>query len=233
MTTSGTATWEESRDEILAEALENVGAIGPGDVRDSNNSALFDVAARCLNRVVKSIDKDGHFLWKFVRRTTTTTDGTASFVLGTDVLTVDPPMRIVRSGETSGTTIDPMPRDEYMELSDRTKEGLPSQYFVEYALGTRTVYLYPTPDATGDTIEYVAVLRGQDFTSGAETADFTSKWGSCLVYGTTMELAPKFNQDPDKWERKYEMEKVKLNNDDVERGGISFVPFQGYRSGAG
>lgn len=235
MATSGTATFEQTRDQILGEALENVGAIGPGETRSANNSTLFDTAAACLNRVVKSIDKEGQFLWRYVRRTTTTTDGTASFALASDVMTIDAPMNFYRSGETTRVTIEPMPRDEYMKIPDRTVEGVPTRYYIEHTLGTRTVYLDPVPDATGDTIEYVAVLRGQDFTAGSETPDFTSKWGSCLVYGTTMELCPKFRQANQigTWRQLFEDEKARLIMDDTEKGDMTFVPFQGYRCGGG
>src|SRR5688572_12195966 len=195
MTVGATTTFEQSRDDVIAEALENVGAIGPGDTRTSNNSTLFDSAARVLNRLAKSLDKDGQRLWRIVRRTTTTTDGTASFSLAADVLDVDEPMRYTRSGETAPAGyISPMSRDEYMLVGDRTSEGIPRQFYVERTLTAKTVYLYPVPDATGDTIEYAVATRTADFTSGADTPDFPSEWTSCLVYGLTMELAPKYDQ---------------------------------------
>lgn len=234
MSTSGTSTFELDRDAILSEALENLGAIGPGETRTANNSTLFDSAARALERIVKALDKDGQFLWRYVRRTTTTTAGTGNFVLASDVMTIDAPMNFMRSGETTRALIEPMPRDEFMEIGDRTTTGVPNRYYIEHALTARTVYLDPVPDATGDTIEYVAVLRGQDFTSGAITPDFTQKWGTCLVYGLTLEMAPKLRQYSaiPIYKGLFEDEKMRLINEDGERGDMVLVPFQGYRSGA-
>lgn len=233
MTTGATSTFDESRDQIIAEALENLGAIGVGDVRDANNSALFDVGARALNRIVKSLDKEGAFLWRFVRRTTSTTAATATFTPATDVMDLDEPLRYTRSGQTAATPIRPMVRDEYMQLGDRTVAGVPSRYYVERTLTTMTVYLWPVPDATGDTIEYTAVLRAKDYTTGADTSDASQKWQSCLVYGLTMELAPKFGQagEVGTWKQLFEDEKLRLLGDDNERGNITLVPFQFYRSG--
>lgn len=236
MTTSGTSTFEESRDDIIAEALENLGAIGPGETRTANNSVLFDSGARALNRVVKSIDATGQRLWRIVRRTTTTTAATASFTTAADVLDIDDPVRYTRAGQNTATPVTPISRDEYMRLPDRTTAGTPRNYFVEKTLTTTTVYLWPVPDATGDTVEYAAALRGQDFNSGADTADFFSKWSNCLVYGLTAEMAPKFRQASAVavYKPLFEAELARVNGDDAERGPMQWAPFGAvYGGGAG
>jgi hypothetical protein len=235
MSVGSTTSFEESRDDIIAEALENVGAIGPGATRDSNNSELFDSAARALNRVVKSVDKDGQRLWRIVRRTTTTTDGIASFSLASDVLDVDAPMRFTRAGQTAPASyLDPMSRDEYMLIGDRTQEGTPRQFFVERTLTAKTVYLWPVPDATGDTIEYAVATRAADFTTGANTPDFPAEWTNCLVYGLTMELAPKFDQMEKVavFKTLFESELVRLIGNDTERGNVVMY-YGSYGGGAG
>jgi hypothetical protein len=235
MTIGATTTFEESRDDVICEALENVGAIGVGESRNNNNGVLFDSAARALNRLVKSLDKDGQRLWRIVRRTANTTDGTASFSLAADVLDVDEPMRYTRSGETQPAGfISPMSRDEYMLIGDRTSEGIPRQFFVERTMTTKTVYLWPVPDATGDTIEYAVATRTADFTSGADTPDFPAEWTSCLVYGLTMELAPKFNQKAlvAMYKPLFENELSRLVGHDGEKGNITFSPAS-YGGGAG
>lgn len=231
MTTGASDTFDETRDQLIAEALENVGAIGVGDTRNANNSKLFDVGARALNRVVKSLDKDGARLWRIVRRTTTTTVAVNNFTLGTDVLDVDQPMAYIVAGTTARTQIMAMARDDFMRLADQTTQGISRQYYVERTLLAKTVYLWPVPQSTGDTIEYAVILRGKDFTAGGDTADFTSKWGTCLVYGLTIELAPKFQQ-PDliaTYLPLFTAEKVALVNDDTERADVIFMP--GYGGG--
>lgn len=234
MALSGTSTFRETRDVIIQEALENVGAIGPGDTRGANNSQLFDAATNVLNRIVKELDALGYRLWKFVVRTATTTQGTNSFALGTDVLDVVGDVTIQRAGQTSRTLLQSMSRREYYDLPDRTVQGLAYQFYVEASAApnlTKTLYVFPVPDATGDTIEYNAQIRGQDMTSGADDYDASSKWGSCLVHGLSAELAPKFRQyTAAQYHRGlYEQTLAFLINDDGERGNISLVA--GYSGG--
>jgi hypothetical protein len=235
MTVGATTSFEQSRDDLIADALENVGAIGAGESRNANNGTLFDSAARVLNRLVKSIDKDGQRLWRIVRRTTTTTAADADFTLASDVLDVDEPMRYTRAGETAPAGyIRPMSRDEYMEIGDRAQAGIPSRFFVERTLTAKTVYLWPVPDTTGDTIEYAVATRTADFTSGADTPDFPAEWTSCLVYGLTMELAPKFDQADliGTYKPLFENELARLVNADTEKGPMVFSPMY-YGGGAG
>lgn len=236
MSTSGTSTFETSRDDLIAEALEALGAIGPGETRTANNSMLFDSGARALNRVVKGIDATGQRLWRIVRRTTTTTSGTASFAPAADVLDLDDPVRYTRSGQNTATPVTAMSRDEYMALTDRTQTGVPRNYFVEKTLTTTTVYLWPVPDASGDTVEYACALRGQDFTSGANTPDFWSMWGTCLLYGLIVEMAPKLRQASaiTIFKPLFEAELSRVNQADSEKGPMRIAPFGGmYGGGAG
>lgn len=236
MSTSGTSTFEAARDDIIAEALEALGAIGTGETRNANNSLLFDSAARALNRVVKAIDANGMRLWRVVRRTTTTTASTATFSPASDVIDIDSPVRYTRSGQNTATPVTPLSRDEYMALPDRTQTGVPRNYYVEKTLTTFTVNLWPVPDATGDTIEYAAALRGQDFNSGADTPDFPSQWATCLVYGLVVELAPKFRQASaiQMFKPLFEAELNRVNQADSEKGSMMFAPFGGsYSAGGG
>lgn len=236
MTIGVTTSFSESRDDLISESLENLGAIEPGGIRDATNSNLFTMGERALNRLVKSIDTDGGVrLWHFQRRTYTTVAGTASFAVASDVLAVDGPCRYTRSGATAALQALPMSRDDYMALADRTTAGPATQYYVESLLGTTTIYLWPVPADAGDTFEYAACIRGADFVTGADTPDFPSEWLTCLVYGLTVELAPKLSQASliDRFKPMYEAELRKLVDSDNERGPMTLVPWGAYGSGGG
>lgn len=237
MTTAATSTFEESRDQIIAEALEICGAIGIGDARTANNSKNFDSAAISLNRFVKSLEARGYRLWRYVTRTTTTTQGTATITLGTDVINIDEPAAYIRAGGTARTQIMLMSADDYARLGDQTTQGMTRQIYVARTLTTTTAYLWPVPDATGDTIEYRVQVKGKDFVTGADTPDFFSRWTSALLYGLVVEICPKYGQPG-----LIEIYKGLLNdelpavvNDDTERGNMILSPYgQGpYSSGAG
>lgn len=223
MTTASTDTFEETRDEIVEDALTNVGAIGPGR---TPTGAMRTHANRALNRLVKSIDADGAFLWRIVRRTQATTAGTSSYSIASDVIAVDEPASFVRAGQTGRSPLLSMSRDDYMRLADRTSTGVPSQFFAERTLaGGMILRFWPVPDATGDTIEYAAVLRAKDFVIGTNTPDFNSKWTQCLVWGLTAELAPAYGQAATTWDEKFEAERARQLNADNEGGNMILVPF--------
>jgi len=227
MAVGTTDTFNQTRDEIISDALINLGALAPGKTA---TGARRDHAVRALGRIVKSIDADGQFLWRVVRRTLSTTDGTATYTLGTDVLDVDDPMNFRRSGANGRSQIRAMSRDEFMSLADRTIEGVPTLYFLEKTLLTTvTVTFWPVPDATGDSIEYAAVLRGKDFDDGSTNADFNQKWVTCLVYGLTAELAGAYGQPQlmQQYRQMFLEEKGRQLQDEGERGNLVLVPFGG------
>lgn len=228
MTTSATDTFGEIREEILADALINVGAIG---VMDSVVGPIRDHAVRALNRLVKSLDAEGQYLWRISRLTFTTTAATASYALNATVFAVDAPMRYTRSGASDGTVIQPMTRDEYMAISNRTVAGIPSRFFIEKTLSgvgreALTAILWPVPDATSDTVEYAGALRGKDMDTGALTLDFPTSWIDVLVDGLTATLAPTYGQAEmaaTYWQ-KYQAGKDRVLNADNERQDLYFVP---------
>jgi hypothetical protein len=236
MSVSTDDTFSESRDQIIGEALANIGAIGPAEPRSANNSTWFDAGDIALNRMVKAIDPTGMRLWRIVRRTTATVAATATFTTATDVLGVDGPMRYTTAGQSTASPITAMSRVEYMRLPDRTTAGTPRNYFYETTLAANTVYLWPVPAATGDTIEYTVSLRGKDFDTGADNPDFPTKWLSCLVYGLTAELAPQARQLAlvAVYRPLFQQELGVLMADDSEKGPIMMSPFGGmYGGGAG
>jgi len=231
MAVGASDTWSQSRDEIIADALANVGAISPGEDAAGEPRAF---AARALNRLVKAIDAKGQFLWRVERKTFNTTATTASYQLNANVFAVDDPMSYLKSGGTARTPIYPMTRDEYMALPDRTTAGIPSKYFIERSLTGNgrvllTAILWPVPNATGDTIEYAGALRAKDFDTGATTPDFPTNFTQALVYGLTAEIAPAFNQPSlvAVYLPQYQAALAEQIGADNEQQGLTLVPFGG------
>lgn len=224
MAVSGSTDFSQSRDELIKDALSKLGAVGPDK---TPSGAQLAHAARALNRVVKSIDPDGDFLWRVVERTATTTNGTGTFTPETDVIAIDEPMNYKRSGENGRSVIRAISRDDWMALSDRTQTGAPSLFYVSETLSGLTVSLWPVPDATGDTVTYNAVLRSQDFDTGANTQDFPPEWTGCLIYGLAADLAPDYKQAALGQQLRgwFLDEKNRLLNAGTEQGNVILVPF--------
>lgn len=225
MAVGGTNTFTEQRDQIIADALAMVGAIGPGQTPAGEQVTH---AARVLNALVKSVDAEGTFLWRTVRRTLSTTASTASYTLGTDVLDVDEPLRYVISGQTTGNIIRLISRKDYMMISDRTQTGVPSQCFVEKLLpNTVSITFWPVPSASSDSIEYTAYVRAADFTTGSDTPDFDYRWTEPLVFGLAARLAYSYAQ-PDlaqTLEAQWQARKLAVLEDSTERGSVTLVPW--------
>ena len=235
MTIGATTSFADQRDDVIAAALENVGALDPGGTRNNSNSPLFEAGAKALNRLVKNIDITGKRLWRTVRRTATMTAGTDTVTLASDVLLVDDPARYVRSGETTGLQVLAMSRMDYMTLADRTTSGPARQFFFEQTLSGSTLKLWPVPDQTGDTLEYVAYTRAADFTSGSTNPDFPSEWSDCLIYGLTVALAPKFMQTGliATFKPLYNEALRNLVDSDTEHGNLVLVPWGAFGSNGG
>lgn len=230
MATSGTDTFLATVNQICYDGLTNVGANGPGKTPHPDQLVH---AKRLLNALVKGIDKESKFLWRFSRSTFTTTASQASYQPAATVIEVDEPMTFVKSGETSRTTIRRITRDDYMRIADRTQESrTPTEFYVEKDLASdgrvqMTIYFWPVPSTSSDTIEYPAYLRGEDVTGGSQGTDFPQDWVECLTFGLTSRLAPGYEQMSmaKYYKELFEVEKSKLINNDNERGNLYLFPY--------
>ena len=228
MAVGSATTFSQTRDELIQDALANVGAVGPNKTPTGD---MLAHAARALGRVVKAVDAEGKFTWREVRRTFTTTSGTATGTPAADVIDVWPIMSHKLAASDSRTPIYKCTRAEYVQLSSRANTAaVPSVFMVERVIAgggqeQLTVTFWPVPSTTGDSIEYMACLRAEDYTTGATTSPFPTKWLNCLLYGLTAELAPTYKQHAvaQQFRQLYEAEKARQLNADNEGGDLIFA----------
>lgn len=238
MATSTTTAYNLTAQRLIDLALMDVGVAGQdGSVDPSLRAQALDL----LNIFVKRLDVDGDFLWHIQRRIQTLTAGQANYTLLNDVYDIDEPARYTQAGATIGSQMTPMARDEYMIVGDRTLQGTPFRYYAEKSLDATgieqiTVYLYPTPPNTGDTMEYAAVLRSHDITDLSQTLDIPQKWLSTVRWGLAASLGPSYSAPIERiafCQKQYEVDRDKAIGDDNERGSVQLVPFgQSYGYGA-
>jgi hypothetical protein len=234
MSIPATSTFNPNRARIVQLALTNVGAIGPGAVNPTQDAApLVAHANDILNILVKSMDVDGILQWRSPIRSFTTVAGQAAYVLANDVYDIDPPGRYLVAGQTGACQVTPMAQNEWMMLGDRTLTGTPIQYWLDKemdaaGLQVNTLNFYVTPANTGDTFEYVAVLKARDQTTDADTLDVTQAWTRCLVYGLTADLAPGYGLDMNRvqyFAKMFEDERQRCLEQDVPHGDVQIAPF--------
>lgn len=231
MSTAATTSYNLNAQDIIDLALTDIGVVGQSGA--SPDADVRPHALKMLNLLLKSLDTEGIFTWKVVRRTQTLTGGTAAYVLPNDVSDVDEPARYTAAGATYGSQVFSIVRDEYMALPDRTIPGVPYQYFIEKALDTGgieqiTMTLYPVPPNTGDTLEYAAVPRMRDVTALQQTLDIPQKGLNVVRLGLSAFLAPSYNTPPTQlaiFQKLFSDAKEAFVGDDNERGPMQMVPF--------
>lgn len=230
MATAATSSLNYSAEDMIQLALADVGVGGLGEPGDPD---VFPHALKLLNLLRKRFDSLGALTWDIIRRTQTLTSGTAAYVLANDVSDIDEPARYTQSGATYGSQVTSMVRDEYMQLPDRTIQGTPYRYFAEKSMDTTgiefiTMYLYPVPPNTGDSLEYAAVIRGKDVTALDQTLDVPQKWLDCFRLGLAASLAIPSGAPVERasyLNKRFEDQLEMVLNDDNERGDIQVVPF--------
>ena len=235
MTTSGTNTFNLTAQRLIDLALMDIGVNGPGGSVDPN---LRVMALDALNMVIKNTDTQGEFTWRTSRITQTLTSGVASYVLSNRVTDLDQPARYTQAGATYGSQVISMTRDEYMALPDRTIQGTPFRYYCESSLDATglqfmTLYLYPVPPNTGDTLEYAAVLKALDLTDLSQTIDAPQKWLNVYRAALAADLCPAFGaMDRVAFFTKKAKDLMDdATADDSESGDLQVVPFGGTNYG--
>lgn len=202
MATSGSVDFAITRDEIITEALELIGRLASGDT-----AAAADVTtcAMSLNLMIKSWMADGVKIWKVSEGELTLVASQAAYTLGVGGdLVIDKPIRIVeaRRNKTSSdidTPLTAISRDEYMRLSNKTLESIPTQFYFQPGLTTSTFTLWPAPGTTEASdytvkISYYSLI--EDFDAAADNPDFPIEWGEALAYNLAVRIAAKFGVPP-------------------------------------
>lgn len=78
-------------------------------------------------------------------------------------------------------------RDYFMQLPNKDNSGKVNRIFYTQSIDSGTLYVYPTPDSSSDSIN-ISYTRGiQDFDASSDNADLPQEW----LYALTMNLAVK------------------------------------------
>ena len=220
MATSGSTNWVLTRDDIITEALENIGVLAAGET-----AAADDVtsASRTLNILAKSLHADPGVRLRFIdQQTVSLVDGTGSYDLAADTLKVlDVWLRI----NNEDTHLDVISREEYDLEVAKTAEGQPQRVYIDYAPDTPKAYFLPVPEASY-TAYVVNERMVEDFDASADNPDYPVKATDMLVTGLTWKLAPKFGLPLDErmyWQQLFEKARREYRAGDTNRNGRETV----------
>ena len=198
-TTSGTVIFDKnfSIDEIVEEACERIG------IQPVAGNQLR-MARRSLNIMFQEWANRGLHYWQVGNNSITLVDGQATYTMyratsdgtsdATAIYGVDDVLECVyRNASNVDTPLTKINRSTYQGLSNKTSEGVPSQYFVQRFIDKVTITLYLTPGSSeaGNTINYYYVKRIQDVGDYTNATDVPYRFVPCMVSGLAFYLSQK------------------------------------------
>lgn len=223
MATSGDTTYSIDRDTLIKEVLQLIEAIGEGQ---SPNSTQYSDASRTLNLMLKAWMAYGIQLWKIDTTSFSLTQSKQSYTIGkSGSIDIDNPRplkileMVIRDSNNNDVNLIPLTREEYWNLSDRTTEGTPVQFYYDKSIPNGTIYLWPVADsdaATNSTIHIAYQSPIEDMDASTDELDFPQEWYEAVKYGLAVRLAPVYGLDINRYQL------LKLMSDEVLQLALSW-----------
>jgi len=167
-------------------------------------------------------------LWTVELRTKTLTGSTTSYTLDSDLVDILEAVLFTTSDTTTDIEVDRISRAEYLNISNKTTEGKPVQYFLERGASTPTLYLYPTPDGA-HTFKYYGLTKIQDAGNYENEIEVPTRFLPCLTSGlayyTSVKKAP---ERTPLLKQLYEEEWQRASEEDRPRSSFFATPQRGY-----
>jgi hypothetical protein len=221
MATSGTNAFDLDVDEVIEESFERCGL-------NSRSGYDLKTARRSLNIMLAEWSNRGINLWTVELRTQTLTADTTSYTLGTDVIDVLEAVVFTENNTSTDIEVDRISRAEYLNISNKSTEGTPVQFFVERNSSAPVLYLYPTPDGA-HSFKYYALTKMQDAGSYTNELEVPTRFLPCLVSGLAYYLSVK--KSPERTpllKQIYDEEWQRASEEDRPRSSFYAVPERGY-----
>ena len=221
MTVSGSKDFELDVADYIEEAFERCGI---------NSRSGYDLksARRSLNIMLAEWANRGINLWTVELRTLTLTGSTTSYTLDSDLVDILEAVVFKASDTTTDIEVDRISRAEYLNISTKSSEGTPVQYFLERGASTPTLYLYPTPDGA-HTFKYYGLTKIQDAGNYNDQLEVPTRFLPCLTSGlayyTSVKKAP---ERTPLLKQLYEEEWQRASEEDRPRSSFFATPERGY-----
>lgn len=222
MTISANSSFDLQAQQLIKTALQLCQVLNANMEPDAAQNAL---GMTLLDLGLKALQNDGIFLRTVERTTIQAATISAAGVITTDDDTLDVDSLYYTDTSGNDVPITFITRRMYMNLSDKSTIGPPSQAYVEKTNGAPTVTLHPVGDASVVSITYAKVRRLRDMDTAAVTLDLPSKWHRAVVYMLAADFALHYGRvdRADYLRTTYEGEKARAMDDETERGESRFV----------
>jgi len=214
MAVSGSKNFELEVSDVIEEAYERCGI----EVRTGYG---LRTARRSFNLMLAEWANRGVNLLSIEQVTTTLTQATANYTLGTDTIDI---LEMVLRRSGVDYTMDRIGRGEYLNLPNKTDQGRPSQFFVDRQINP-VVYLWQTPENSTDQIIYYRLVRIDDADDYNNTFEVPFRFYPCLVSGLAYYLSVKFAPDRTALLKSvYDEEFSRAATEDRDRASLRLVP---------
>ena len=220
MALSGTNAFNLDVDEVIQEAFERCGL-------HARSGYDLKSASRSLNLLLAEWANRGINLWTVELRTQTLTASTTSYTLDSDLIDILEAVVYKASDTTVDMEVDRISRAEYLNISKKSTEAVPTQYYLLRGQSTPTLYLYPTPDAA-DTFKYWGLTKIQDAGDYEDELDVPTRFLPCLTAGMAYYVSLK--KSPDRTpmlKQLYEEEWQRTSEEDRPRSSFYAIPERG------
>jgi hypothetical protein len=220
MALSGTNAFNLDVDEVIQEAFERCGL-------HARSGYDLKSARRSLNLLLAEWANRGINLWTVELRTQTLTASTTSYTLDSDLIDILEAVVYKASDTTTDMEVDRISRAEYLNISKKSTEAVPTQYYLLRGQSTPTLYLYPTPDAA-DTFKYWGLTKIQDAGDYEDELDVPTRFLPCLTAGMAYYVSLK--RSPERTpllKQLYEEEWQRASEEDRPRSSFYAIPERG------
>lgn len=229
-TTSGTAAFLVSRDDIINATLRSLRVISIGQTPATED---YTNCAFALNTLLKELNTEGKMAWVFQTVVFAFQASKGSYSVaetGADV-TNSRPVSILHAFRRDSNTIDtPMnvlTRQEYDELAQKTITGVPSSYYYDPQIGLATIKVWPVPVDTTYSMGIVIQRPIQDITASTQNFDVTQEWFSPLRWILADEVSTEYRVDSETINyvrMKAKEKRAALADFSQEEGSVFFMP---------
>lgn len=231
MATSGTTTWNPDIAELCEEAYERAGL----ELRSGYD---LKTARRSLNFLLTEWANKGLNLWTVRSGTITLVPGQKTYTsadgLPADAVDyIEHVCRTNNSGINTDISLSRISVSTYANIPTKDSPGRPYQIYVNRAVDSPTITLWPVPDSSAVyTLAYWYLKREDDATNPvSQTIQVPFRFYNALVAGLSYHIALKKPEASDRISMLKDLydEAFQLAADeDRDRASVRFTPFTDY-----
>ena len=185
MAISGTVSVDYEIAEFVDEAFERL-YISP----ESLTARHARSARRSLDLLLRQWSADVPHNWKISEQIYTPAQGE-------NVISLDPGSYAVidavcRDPQGHDTPMIPISRTDWIEQVDKTNQGMPTEYWVEFLRDERRVHFWMAANADGNSLVFNVSSYISDVGLASNTVDLPPEWFEALCCGLAFHLVRKF-----------------------------------------